>query len=188
VTGCPLHENINRKTDEGTLRLENWMRLYGSDVLHLAYSYVRNYHLAEDLTQDVFLRALTKMESFRGQSSVRTWLLSITANRCKDYLRSWSAKHEVADSEPMEKSISNQDIASEVEQKLEQDKLWQAVAKLPVKYREVVILSYKRDLSGQETAEVLGLSEQTVRTRLYRARGMLKDILEKEGIWNGQLG
>jgi RNA polymerase sigma-70 factor, ECF subfamily len=188
VTSCPLQDNLNLVMNEETLRLENWMKLYGTDVLRLAYSYVHNYHLAEDLTQDVFLRAMTKMESFRGQSSVRTWLLSITANRCKDYLRSWSARHEIADSEPMVQGKTGQDIASEVEQKLEQDRLWRAVAKLPVKYREVIVLSYKRDLSGQETAEVLGLSEQTVRTRLYRARGMLKNILEKEGIWNEQRG
>ncbi len=174
-------EQIREKTD----RLENWMKLYGADVLHLAYSYVRNFHLAEDLTQDVFLRALTKMESFRGQSSVRTWLLSITANRCKDYLRSWSAKHEISDTSPVEqKNKTSHDIQTEVESKLEQDELWRIVTKLPIKYREVIILCYKRDLSGQETAEVLGLSEQAVRTRLHRARALLKDILEKEGYWN----
>ncbi|MCL6446350.1 MAG: RNA polymerase subunit sigma-24, partial [Alicyclobacillus sp.] len=64
--------------------LEEWMNLYGQDVMNLAYTYMRNYHMAQDVTQDVFLKAMQKAASFRGDSSVRTWLLAITANRCKD--------------------------------------------------------------------------------------------------------
>src|SRR5579875_1342148 len=77
--------------------LEQWMDAYGQDVVRLAYSYVHNYHKAEDIAQDVFLRAWQNCASFQGQSSIKTWLLAITANRAKDVLRSWSVRHELID-------------------------------------------------------------------------------------------
>ncbi|EPZ44643.1 sigma-70 family RNA polymerase sigma factor [Alicyclobacillus acidoterrestris] len=163
-------------------RLEEWMDAYGSDVIHLAYSYVHNYHRAEDIAQDVFLRAWRNWESFQGNSSVKTWLLSITANRAKDYLRSWSAKHEVADDGDALAAISVSDTATEVAVKLDRDELWQTVHRLPEKYREVVILYYERELSSQEVAEVLGITEQAVRTRLHRGRQLLKRALSEEGM------
>lgn len=168
--------------------LKTWMNLYGSDVLNVAYSYVHNYHQAQDLTQEVFLRAFAKMDSFRGESSVRTWLLSITANRCKDFLRSWVNKHEQIDETCLNTQYATSNTEEEVSKKMEQDALWQAVFKLPLKYREVVVLYYQRELSGHEIAEVLNVREETIRTRLYRARTMLKEILEKAGGWNGANG
>jgi RNA polymerase sigma-70 factor, ECF subfamily len=161
-------------------RLEQWMEEYGQDVLHLAYSYVRNYQHAEDVAQDVFLRAWHKYDTFQGNSSIKTWLLSITANRAKDFLRSWSAKHEVTDDGSLYYNISSPDSATQVTERLERDRLWDIVHQLPEKYREVVILYYGRELTGQEIALVLGISEQSVRTRLHRGRQLLKSALSKE--------
>lgn len=157
------------------------MQQYGQDVIHLAYSYVRNYHQAQDIAQDVFLRAYTKQDTFRGDSSVKTWLLSITANRARDYLRSWSAKHEVQDETVFLDRQSPLDTEEEVEQRLARDELWSAVHALPLTYREVVVLYYQRELSSQEIAAILGISEQAVRTRLHRGRILLKQWFEERG-------
>lgn len=165
-------------------RLESWMQMYGSDIINLAYSYVHNFHQAEDIAQDVFLRAMTKIDSFRGESSVKTWLLSITANRCKDYLRSWAKRHEVQDESPIERGVASQDTMSEVANGLENDALWGLVHQLPIKYREVIVMYYQRELSGQEIALILDTSEQSVRTKLHRARGLLKELMVKEGVWD----
>lgn len=167
---------------DGVVQLEEWMSAYGQDVVHLAYSYVHSFHKAEDIAQDVFLRAWRNMATFQGESSVKTWLLSITANRCKDYLRSWSAKHEIADDGTAFEAMSVSDTAAQVANKLERDRLWRVVHQLPEKYREVVVLYYQRDLSGQEVAQVLGISEQSVRTRLHRGRQLLKNALSEEGM------
>lgn len=161
--------------------LEEWMSLYGNDVLHLAYSYVHNYHRAEDVVQDVFLRAWRNFDSFQGDSSIKTWLLSITANRSKDLLRSWSVKHEVSDDGVVLQNIRVTDTESQVEARLQADKLWEMVRGLPEKYREIVVLYYQRELSGHEIAEVLDISEQAVRTRLHRGRQLLKQALGEEG-------
>lgn len=162
-------------------RLEEWMDAYGKDVIHIAYSYVHNYHKAEDLAQDVFLRAWRNYGSFQGQSSIKTWLLSITANRCKDYLRSWSAKHEVSDDGSILQTVPVSDTEEQVAAQLERDRLWQTVHQLPEKYREVLVLYYERELSGSEVSEVLGISEQAVRTRLHRGRQLLKSALSGVG-------
>lgn len=161
-------------------QLDEWMRTYGTDVLNVAYSYMRNYPQAQDIVQDVFLRAFTKMDSFRGQSSVRTWLLSITANRCKDVLRSWNNRH-VTVEEDVELGATGETPEHEVVSQLEQSELWAAVSELPVKYREVIVLFYLRDLSGAEIAEILGTTEQNIRTRLHRGRTMLKELLTGRG-------
>lgn len=162
--------------------LDSWVRDYGPDVINLAYTYLRNYHLAQDVSQDVFLRAYTHYASFRGDSSVKTWLLSITANRCRDYLRSWASRHEVMEEGILDYEAADFSTEHEVEEQLQRDALWAAVQSLPIKYREVLILYYQRGLSGQEIAEVLNTSEQNVRTRLHRGRQLLKGKLEEGGV------
>lgn len=167
-------------SDDRLNRLNEWMDQFGTDVLNVAYSYVKNYHTAQDITQDVFLRAYNKMETFRGDSGVKTWLLSITANRCKDHLRSWVVRHETNDlSEHLEAMYeATDDTERETVVALERTSLWQQVARLPVKYREVIILFYQRDLSSAEVAQTLGISEPTVRTRLHRGRALLREWME----------
>lgn len=165
--------------------LEQWMAQYGRDVINTAYAYVHNFHQAEDIAQDVFLRAYSKRESFRGDSSVRTWLLSITINRCKDYLRSWSFRHELQEETILDREVAQADTEATVVEKLARDDLWQSIHQLPEKYREVIALYYIQELNGQEIALVLQTSEQNVRTRLHRARAMLKDILTERGETSG---
>lgn len=161
--------------------LEAWVQEYGADVMNVAYSYVHNYHQAQDITQDVFLRAFSKMDSFRGDSSVKTWLLSITANRCKDFLRSWAIRNEVHDADKLDTERANSNTETEVVSHLQNDGLWQAVYELPLKYREVIVLYYSREMTSSEIAQTLGISEQSVRTRLHRGRLMLKERLAEGG-------
>lgn len=167
--------------------LEMWMQEYGADVMNVAYSYVHSYHQAQDITQDVFLRAFSKMASFRGDSSVKTWLLSITANRCKDYLRSWAIRNEVHDADQIEYERANSDTEAEVVTHLQNDELWDSVHQLPVKYREAIVLYYLRGLSSLEVAQVLGITEQSVRTRLHRGRMLLKERLAEGGDHYGEI-
>jgi RNA polymerase sigma factor (sigma-70 family) len=65
------------------------MSNYGTQILHLSYSYVRDRQTAEDLTQEIFVKCYEKLHTFNGNSSIETWLYRIAANHCKDYLKSW---------------------------------------------------------------------------------------------------
>lgn len=175
--GVPGTDDTRLETE---LRLENWMSQYGTDVINFAYSYVHNYHQAQDIAQDVFLRAFQNADSFRGDSTVKTWLLSITANRCRDHLRSWSVRNESFTMTEQTPRPANDNTEQSVVDKLASDSVWQTVLTLPVKYREVVVLYYFRDLSTREIGETLNISEEAVRTRLHRARGLLKARMEGE--------
>ena len=68
--------------------LEGLMREYGNDVLRMAYLYVKDMHTAEDMFQEVFLKANEKLDTYEERASIKTWLLRITMNTCKDYLKS----------------------------------------------------------------------------------------------------
>lgn len=75
---------------EKNVVLSDWIHRYSQMVMRTAYYYVKDQMVAEDIAQEVFLRAYKKMDEFLRESSVATWLYRITVNACKDYLRSWS--------------------------------------------------------------------------------------------------
>ena len=75
--------------------LEQFVRTHGEELLRLAYTYVKNREAAEDIVQDVLLKAYEQRERFRGDSTYRTYLYRMTINRSYDYLRSWSYKNTV---------------------------------------------------------------------------------------------
>ncbi|MGB9661453.1 MAG: sigma-70 family RNA polymerase sigma factor [Moorellaceae bacterium] len=156
---------------------------YGNSVLRLAYFYLQDRGMAEDIAQEVFLRVWQKLPTFRGESDLKSWILRIAANLCKDRLRSWSwrrvrlMEEEFWETLPVGANPSAQTLARE-----KQAVLVREVMRLPVKYREVVVLFYYHGLDSREIALVLDSKEGTVRNRLARARAILKKSLLKEGI------
>ena len=163
--------------------LETLMRQYGNDVLRLAYLYVKEYHLAEDIFQDVFLKVNQNLEDFRGESSIKTWILRITVNTCKDYLKSAYSRRVTMFSDDEETRIPMADTTEEIERKQDGEQIRKALLLLPEKYREVLVCLYFEERSVADTAKVLGLSEGTVKSRLSRARDKFRVILERE--WKG---
>ncbi len=166
-----------------TFDLEYLMRTYGNDVLRMAYSYVKDYDTAEDIFQEVFIKVNANLSGFRGESSIKTWLLRITVNACKDFLKSAYTRRVTMFSEEEEANIPIADTTEEIERKQDGEQIRAALNLLPEKYREVLVCLYFEERSVAETAKVLGLSEGTVKSRLSRARERFRVILEKE--WKG---
>lgn len=165
------------------------MQEYGTKVLHLAYYYLKDRQLAEDVAQETFIKAFQHWGSFRGESSAYTWLYKITVNLCRDKARSAWWRRLVPTEEPRNVTSEWAEPAmpedGPEESAIRNDRrgaLLQQVMQLPEMYREVVILFYYQDLSTSEIAEVTGQNENTVKTRLYRARAMLKEALVKGGV------
>lgn len=156
---------------------------YGEALMRLAYTYVKNTAMAEDVVQDVFLTAYEKMNEFRGQSSYQTYLYRITINRCHDYLRSWTYKNLILSDTLFSLLHSKDRVDQTVIRNDEQFALGKKVFSLPVKYREVIVLHYYEDLSIDEIANLLPCPPGTVKTRLQRARAKLKMIIEGEEEW-----
>ncbi|MCG0278959.1 MAG: sigma-70 family RNA polymerase sigma factor [Thermanaeromonas sp.] len=157
-------------------QMEDLMRRFGDKVLHLAYSYLGDRHLAEDVAQEVFVRVFLSLDQFQGRSSLFTWIYQITVNLCRDYLRSQKRCR----LEPTwEVSRYNVDVEDVVLTEMEYQELWQAIFNLPVAYREVIWLHYYDQLELKEIAHILGISLSAVKIRLYRARQQLQKALQE---------
>nr|WP_245827664.1 sigma-70 family RNA polymerase sigma factor [Paenisporosarcina indica] len=149
--------------------------------MRLAYTYVKNKQAAEDVVQDVFMRAYEKRDDFKGESSYKTYLYRMTINRCYDHLRSWSFKN-VQISNKLTLIFQGENNTEHTAiMKDEKFMLGKEILSLPLKYREVLVLYYYKDLSVEETATILKCSPNTIKTRLKRAREKLKLQLEKNG-------
>lgn len=144
---------------------------FGPAVYRLAYARTGNAADAEDVTQDVFLRLLTKAPAFSDDDHARAWLLRVTANRSNDLFRSpWQRR--VPLEELQEESAPAQDSPGET---------LEAVLALPTKLRVVVHLFYYEELSVAQIAGLLNMREGTVKTRLSRARALLRRNLLEGG-------
>lgn len=176
--------NIKRKEPEN-MQLEQFIREHGEELLRLAYTYVKNREAAEDVVQDVLLKAYEQREQFRGGSTYRTYLYRMTINRSYDYLRSWSYKNTVLTNKIQQIFQGTKSSEQQVIDLSENKRLGQAVFELPVKYREVIILYYYKELKIDEIAHLLSCTDNTVKTRLRRGREKLKSQIEG-GDWDEQ--
>jgi RNA polymerase sigma-70 factor (ECF subfamily) len=166
------------------------MQEYGTKVLHLAYYYLKDRHLAEDVAQEVFIKAYRNWAAFRGESSAYTWLYKITVNLCRDKARSAWWRRLVPTEDPRDGGAAGAEALTPPEEGPEEaalradqrEALLQHVMSLSEAYREVIVLFYYQDLSTVEIAEITSQNENTVKTRLFRARGLLKQMLEKGGV------
>ena len=162
------------------------VRPYERRVYRAAMAILRNETDAEDAAQEAMLKALANIRKFRGESRFSTWLIQITVNealmrRRRERTRITEAIDDRRDEEGeyTPRDFADwREIPSEVlERKEVRQKLAEALSSLDRKYREVFVLRDMEQLNIQETAEVLGISVASVKTRLLRARLMLRDLL-----------
>ena len=166
-----------------TIMQANNRRLY-----RLARGILRNDTEAEDVVQDTYVRAFTHLEQFRGDSNLSTWLSRIAMNEALGRLRrqrpgvEWSELEKsapqaqiipfpLASSDDPEKSMAQREIRDVVEH---------AIDELPEPFRLVFITRVIEGMNVEETAEILGLKPETVKTRLHRARNLLRDNVERK--------
>lgn len=146
-------------------------------LVRIAYLYVKNWATAEDLVQEVFVTYIQKSDQFRNEASLKTYLTKMTANRAKDYLRSWKHKKDVLfDTIFVQTKSTEEDLLQKEQLALLEKKLFE----LPMKYREPLILYYYDEQSIFEIAEYLQLNENTVKTRLRRAKQQMKQFFNDE--------
>jgi RNA polymerase sigma-70 factor, ECF subfamily len=161
--------------------IDQLMQEYSDNILHLVYTYVKNRITAEDLTQEIFLKCYEKLNQFNQQATIKTWLYRIASNHCKDYLRSWHYRKitfsdKILDYIPSKSKQVEEEVISNSEENI----LTNAVINLPLKYREVVFLHYYEELSLAEISKITTVNINTLKTRLKRAKELLKDKLIEE--------
>lgn len=166
---------------------EELVRQYEKRVYAVALRSSGSPEDAADITQEVFLRAWRSIESFRGDSGFSTWLFRITMNLCVDHARHKNAQPQiqplVVGEEDAERPIP--DPAPTPEEHLENSELGRELAaaldEVSEEHRRIVLLRDVSGLSYTEIAEVLEISEGTVKSRLSRARIALRTILLRRG-------
>jgi RNA polymerase sigma-70 factor, ECF subfamily len=174
------------------------IRPYERRVFGAAFAILRNEADAEDVAQEAMLKAFKHIGQFRGESRFSTWLIQITVNEARMRRRKEHAElmEPIADREDQEGNYTPREFADwreipleTLERKEVRQKLAEALASLGEKYREVFVLRDMQHLSIEETANALGISTASVKTRLLRARLMLRDLLAPGfgGSWSSRL-
>lgn len=170
-------------SEMGAYDIEQIMESYGEDVWQYAFFITKKHDLADDIAQEVFIKAYKAIASFRGESTLKTWLLKITRNCAYTQLRKSFFRHSLL----MQNVNDSSESLSAEEQYLEKEfvhDIWSKVMQLSRKYREVIVLSAHYHLTMEEMAETLQISTATIKTRLHRARKALFKKM-KEGSANG---
>ena len=150
---------------------ERLLEQHGNHVLRLAYSYLHNMADAEEILQESLIRFLKTAPRLENERHERAWLLRVAANL---------SKNRIAYDRLRKTDELNETLAAEEREDL--SFVWEAVKDLPVRDREVIHLFYYEGFSTGEIAGILGVREGTVRSRLTRARGRLRRLLEGEQI------
>jgi RNA polymerase sigma-70 factor, ECF subfamily len=159
--------------------MEALMRLHNRTLYRTARAILRNEADAEDAVQEAYLQAFRALGTFRGESKLSTWLVRITANEALMRRRRNAKTATVSAIELEPDSLECEEAGPEIDaQRGEMRRLLEArIDALPDSYRAVFILRALEQLSVEETAGVLGIPDATVRTRYFRARGLLRESM-----------
>ena len=170
-----LVEQFNRGDESAFDRI---VEQYSSDIATLASRLLGWSGEVEDVTQDIFLAAFLGLKKFRCDCSLRTWLFTITVNKCRSYRYKRMLQRrrisQVAD-KAIDASACTADKASMDNETF--DRIRRAIQALPAKYREAVVLRYLQELRAEQISRILGISKNALQVRLNRARARLRDDL-----------
>jgi len=159
------------------------VRRYQDPVYGMATRFVGRGEDGQDIAQEVFLRVFRGLEHFKGEARFSTWLYRITWNLCADWLR---RNRKPGAPLAIDDAAGVADARVDLEEGLlaaeEQREVRRALDRLDEKYRCVLILLYYQKLSYGQIAAVLDVPPKTVETRLYRARKLLKESLQRAGV------
>lgn len=160
-------EVFGRLIEENVGWLRGWVR-----------ARVRDPEAVEDVCQDAVLKALRSRGALRSLDRFSSWLYQIAANTLRDYLRAAARrKKRVALAGDLDELAAPGDGAEPLARTEEAERLLAAVRALPARYREPLLLRHSRDLSYREIGKILGISENAVQVRIFRARRMLRERL-----------
>jgi RNA polymerase sigma-70 factor (ECF subfamily) len=151
---------------------------YQRDVYRLCYRFVNNHEDANDLAQEVFLKAWRAIGRFRGDSTLRTWLYRIAVNACLNFR---AARRPPAQELPEGLPDPAPGAAARVERDDEARRVRAAVSRLPERQRATLILKVYHELTHEEVARVLGSTVGTVKANLFHALGNLRRLVVEGG-------
>ncbi len=178
-----MFDSLRKKKSDGAVsldmiskqrRYESLVRALSTDLYRYAYWLCGDKHIAEDITQETFLRAWKALDSLKDDKAAKAWLITILR---RENARRFERKQ--FDYSDIEQDHLEDVFSGSNEDQAEQYLLRRQIGKLELEYREPLLLQVVGGFSGEEIAEILDLNRNTVMTRLFRARNQLKDALDK---------
>ncbi len=174
---------VIRAKEGDSLAMEELFLRYRQPVFRLVYRSVQNVEDAEDIVQDVFVKAFERLHTFREQSRFSTWLMRIALNLCTDHARSQKRRQELLKREAEHKlgwmthpEPPNPDEV--VQQNALQEAFYTALNRLPEHHRQIIVMRDLEEMEYEEIAQVLNTTVGGVKLRVMRARRALKTQLE----------
>ena len=155
---------------------------YQNFVFTVVLRYVKSREDAEEIAQDVFIKAYRYLADFKGASKFSTWLYTITTTTCITFLRKKKLEVKSLDNENVFAGVENQDSgmsANQVEQKSKVNMVNEAIKLLSPDDAQIITLFYKGEQSLEEIAQILGKETNAIKVQLHRARSRLKDKMQK---------
>ncbi len=161
------------------------MQRHRDAVWRLARGHVGDADEAFDITQEAFIAAFAAIARYDGSRPFRAWMARITLNKCRDWARRRAVRRFFTLAKPLDDATDVADMAASPEESLASadavSRINAAIAALPAKLKEVLLLRTIENMGQADTARLLGISEKAVETRLYRARAKLTEMLRDEG-------
>ena len=182
TTGQPDEEIISRILKGDQNAFSTLVEKYQNYVFTLVLRFTENREDAEEIAQDVFVKAYRSLADFRGDSKFSTWLFTITRTTCLSFLRKKKLDTQSLDNERTGLQVENRESAFNanlVEQKSRHTMLTQAISMLSVDDAQVLNLFYKAEQTLEEIGKIMRLDPNTVKVKLHRARQRLKEKMEK---------
>jgi RNA polymerase sigma-70 factor, ECF subfamily len=169
---------IRRAQQQDRAACDALVQRYREPVYRLAYLLVGDAHVADDITQQTFLRAFGHLDRFDTRRPLRPWLLQITRNLARNRHRAFKryvqAMQRFALAQPEPERVETQ-----VQAQQQATHLWQVVRRLPAPQQELIYLRFFLDLSVEETAAVLDLPPGTVKSRTHRTLRRLRGLIDR---------
>jgi RNA polymerase sigma-70 factor (ECF subfamily) len=181
-TGLNDSEIISRVLHGEQQAYAELVNRYQNYVFTLALRFTRNREDAEEVSQDIFVKAYRALADFKGNSKFSTWLYTIVNNTCITFLRKKKLDTYSLDKEGVFEAADSMDSgmrANQVEQKSKVAMVNQAISLLSPDDAEIITLFYKSEQSLEEIAAILGVETNAAKVRLHRARTRLKEKMEK---------
>nr|WP_144923062.1 RNA polymerase sigma factor [Paenibacillus bovis] len=154
--------------------IETWFEKYVEFIYKYIFFMVKDHQIAEDLTQETFIKAHIKSHQYKGNSELKTWLYRIAYTTTMNYFRKKHPIPTLFDSPIQVKSAEESFL-----EKSDLEELYQAISKLKLSYKQVILLRKIQQLSVKETASVLRWSESKVKMTTARAIEKLQKILDE---------
>jgi RNA polymerase sigma-70 factor (ECF subfamily) len=174
----PEPETIRRARDGDLRAFESLVRDYQADLWRFAYHLTRDRALAEDVTQESFLRAYRAIASYRGQAKFSSWLLRIARNCAIDAYRKTRRETPVADPDDLRAGPAEARASGSSEDRMRID---EALRRLPMSLREPFVVIEVLGFTYREASAILGTRIGTVKSRMHRARSLLiRELSEDE--------